>query len=699
MKLIKYSTIFFFIGILTFACEEEEYGQTVVSFVDERTGTVVEGSTTSVTATLMLSQVTEEAGTVTINLPDDMIETIPASNGRNLTLTFPEGETFVTFQLKYNDDQIINERQRMLPISISSTGGAIESVGNEIFYLEVIDNDVSTLEQNFDELCENEVSLESLGWTVYNVSSEYNWRCTTPNRGSTGEVGDYGFEMNNFGSPDGEAGDDWLITPKLNFSDTASLSFTSVKRYAGSTIEVLISSDYEQGEDPSGYSWTEITEASNAFASNIDSWDYVSSGRLDISNYTGSNYIAFHVTSPGTTSGQSSTVRVDNIRVGGVTFTAIPGDGGNGGGGGGDNENVFAFPFSDDFESCSTEGQFNIPSNWTEAVVSGNKTDRGWGCREEGVTGWAVRASGFGGTTGTENAWLITANPIDMSSASNVFINAMIISQHEGLGNLSLKWSEDYSGTGDPTTATWNTIDIASQLPDMASGEYVQVSINVSSLVGKTAYIAFQYEGATADDASSWTIDDFQVTDTGSDTGGGSNPTAFSLPFTDEFESCSSEGQFNIPSNWIEKMTPTSKTDRGWGCREEGVTGWAVRASSFGGSDGTDDAWMISKNPFDLTAVSSATLTFMVKSQYDGLGDLKVLYSSNYNGQSDPTQATWTELTNVQAQLPAKASNSYVEITSDLSGAVGKNIYLAFQWVNGTSDDSASYTIDDLSVE
>ena len=75
------------------------------------------------------------------------------------------------------------------------------------------------------------------------------------------------------------------------------------------------------------------------------------------------------------------------------------------------------------------------------------------------------------------------------------------------------------------------------------------------------------------------------------------------LPFSDDFESCSEE--FATPEKWIEEFVGDSKTDRGWACRaSEGLGGTSgVRASAFGGEEGTDHAWLITNARLDLTGV------------------------------------------------------------------------------------------------
>ncbi|MFT7234075.1 MAG: hypothetical protein ACI8TA_003304, partial [Cyclobacteriaceae bacterium] len=177
------------------------------------------------------------------------------------------------------------------------------------------------------------------------------------------------------------------------------------------------------------------------------------------------------------------------------------------------------------------------------------------------------------------------------------------------------------------------------------------------------------------------------------------NEEVFGLPFTDNFENCTTVGQFNLPENWIESFVAGSKTDRGWGCdTNDGVSSSSsIRASSFAGEVGTDNAWLISSKKFGLSNATTANLSFDIKSAFSGSGALKVLWSDNY-GSGDPTAATWTELTEAIPKLPTQGSSTYKNISVTLDGAVGKNVFLAFQFFGGTDASSASYDIDNLNV-
>lgn len=134
-------------------------------------------------------------------------------------------------------------------------------------------------------------------------------------------IGDQVWERDNTTGPDGSAcaeisgyelgyftNMDYLISPSLDLNaySSASLLFESAMNYDGAPIIVQISSDYTG--DPTAASWTTLWAnlSSGAF-------DWVSSGNVDISSYTGQTVNIAFIYISSTQNG--ATWRVDNIEV------------------------------------------------------------------------------------------------------------------------------------------------------------------------------------------------------------------------------------------------------------------------------------------------------------------------------------------------------------------------------------------------
>ena len=92
---------------------------------------------------------------------------------------------------------------------------------------------------------------------------------------------------------------------------SATLTFQTVKRYAGNDIQVFMSTNYTGGNPNTNGTWTQL---SAALDTNINSWSsWTNSGDVDVSAAAGGTlYIAFKYTS---TTSASSTWEVDNVEV------------------------------------------------------------------------------------------------------------------------------------------------------------------------------------------------------------------------------------------------------------------------------------------------------------------------------------------------------------------------------------------------
>ena len=111
----------------------------------------------------------------------------------------------------------------------------------------------------------------------------------------------------------------WLHSPAMNFNQYSgeTMSFQTAKNYAGPTLEVLISSNYDGTGNPNNFTWTPLTATLSA-----GGWAWTSSGNIDISAISGTNvYVAFKFTSSDI---ESATWEVDDIRIIGVSSLGIP---------------------------------------------------------------------------------------------------------------------------------------------------------------------------------------------------------------------------------------------------------------------------------------------------------------------------------------------------------------------------------------
>lgn len=160
---------------------------------------------------------------------------------------------------------------------------------------------------------------------------------------------------------------------------------------------------------------------------------------------------------------------------------------------------------NEDFSICP-------PAGWLSVLLSGNS----WVCG----SGYAS-INGEGGSTATD-AWYI-APQIDFSTISNAVLSfdSWTSGTDASHPRLEVKYSLDYSGSGNPNVATWT--DLIFNPPAENSQVWISSGLIDLSTLAAPAYIAFRYtsSGTIAGNATEWRIDNVQISDQGC-----SSPTA-----------------------------------------------------------------------------------------------------------------------------------------------------------------------------
>ncbi len=109
----------------------------------------------------------------------------------------------------------------------------------------------------------------------------------------------------------------WLISPSINMDKQVGekLLFQSAQSYVSSVsnkLEVLVSTDYD-GTNLSTATWTPI----NAILPTTDAtyFEFIESGVIDLSSFTGNLHIGFKVTGSGTNTSLDGSYQIDSVRV------------------------------------------------------------------------------------------------------------------------------------------------------------------------------------------------------------------------------------------------------------------------------------------------------------------------------------------------------------------------------------------------
>jgi len=120
-----------------------------------------------------------------------------------------------------------------------------------------------------------------------------------------------------------------------------------------------------------------------------------------------------------------------------------------------------------------------------------------------------------------------------------------------------------------------------------------------------------------------------------------------------------------------------------------------INAGSSSGSEASED-WLISKAPFDFSAMTAPELSFWQKRRFGGNVIRTLKYSTDYTG-GNPADATWNDI-NVPA-LGSDPSTEWSKVSDiSLTSIKGTPFYLAFTYTCGT-DSAYELTYDDVLVE
>lgn len=160
-------------------------------------------------------------------------------------------------------------------------------------------------EENFD--------VDWGNWTTISVAGDQVW-----DRDNTWGVNDT--PCASVTGYDGQSytNDDWLISPALNLDNylNEKIVFMNALGYTGNPLKLLVSTDYDGGNDPYAANWTE-----ESYIMSAGFFEWTESGEVDLSAYIGNAvYIAFQFTSTET---ESATWEIDNIVISGDLDTGM----------------------------------------------------------------------------------------------------------------------------------------------------------------------------------------------------------------------------------------------------------------------------------------------------------------------------------------------------------------------------------------
>jgi len=381
---------------------------------------------------------------------------LPAINLDNYT------NEFISFDSEYNygvDDDADNFFKLVYSTDYSGTGDPSSATWNELTFTKPSATETVTGSGNVD--------LSAISGTSVYLAFQYkyqsgNWRTWTIDNIAVEETTanlNVVASITDFGSVD-------------NSNSSASQSFTVEGSGLTDDITITAPTNFEVSLDDASFSSSETLTQSGGTVSTTTVY-------VRFSPTSGANGVKSGDVTISTTGASSETIAVTGTETGGVDIL-----------------------YSEEFTSCAI-GSFNT-QNITGAEV--------WSCTGNGQTGDGARMNGYDGGAKENEDWLITPS-IDLSSATNAtltFYSDVAYPSEETTFEVFV--STDYTGSGDPTSATWDELT-----PDLDTDSGFDTwtssgDLDLSSYIGGSVYIAFKYASTTAG-AAQWTIDNILVED------------------------------------------------------------------------------------------------------------------------------------------------------------------------------------------
>lgn len=165
--------------------------------------------------------------------------------------------------------------------------------------------------------------------------------------------------------------------------------------------------------------------------------------------------------------------------------------------------------------------------------------------------------------------------------------------------------------------------------------------------------------------------------------------------FFEDFNDC------QTVSNNFMAISEQSALD--WTCMESyGVdnTG-SYQMNSFSNGQQTPSLdWLITTNPIDFQNLGSSLLSFYSEATF-GNTKLELLYSTDYDGGQNPSNATWQAVPNIDIPLFSNSGNdpqTFVFENIDIS-SINESAYIAFKYDTTNGEQATRWTIDNFRIE
>jgi predicted extracellular nuclease/uncharacterized protein YjiK len=315
-----------------------------------------------------------------------------------------------------------------------------------------------------------------------------------------------------------------------------------------------------------------------------------------------------------------------------------------------------AFPLSEGFNSCPP-----TPTGWTIVSVDADMANT-WFCG--GTTDKYAEGNGFGDTAAA-NEWLITPalNMNAQSGETLSFRNATSFSDSgQPYPQLSVLYSTNYSGSGNPTSATWTPLT-GITFSTASSGAFVDSgAIDLSTINGVRVYFAFRYlsSGTTSGAAARWRIDNVNFAVVPPATGA-------------KIYEIQGSGAASTFAGQVVKTSGIVVADF-QGSNQ--LTGFFLQDPTGDGNVATSDGIFVRNSAIAVNVGDLITVTGQVE-EFNTLTELKnvtnITIQSSGNTLPAPAQVTLPETTNGELE---RYEGMYIQITDASNMFVAQNYFV-----------------------
>ncbi len=144
---------------------------------------------------------------------------------------------------------------------------------------------------------------------------------------------------------------------------------------------------------------------------------------------------------------------------------------------------------------------------WSQYSVIG---DQIWEWADYGNPPGCAKGNGYSGGPIENEDWLISPM-LNLEGYTNITFSFDHARNYGSNDQLFVLISNDYTGSGDPNSATWENITSSYTFPDPGSWDFFNAGISdISSYASSSTYISFLYTSSSSD-ASTWEVDNAEV--------------------------------------------------------------------------------------------------------------------------------------------------------------------------------------------